>query len=328
MPVLSATATAAPNIALIKYWGNLDHALRLPASPSLSFNLAELYTRTTVDWDDALTADEVIINGEAAGHAALERVSHHLDHVRRLAGHSGHARVVSANNFPIGTGIASSAAAFAALSLAATAALGLTLTERELSALARLGSGSAARSIPGGFVAWYVGEDHASSFAETIAPSEHWDLVDLVAVVSRAHKQTGSTSGHRLADTSPLQAARITTAQDRFERCRAALLARDFPALASVVELDTNVMHGVMMTGSPPLLYWEPTTIALMKQVRDWRDSDGLDVCYTIDAGPNVHCICTAAVAQAIGPALRAMPGVLEVLRATPGGPARVEPGA
>jgi diphosphomevalonate decarboxylase len=322
MSQLTATALASPNIALIKYWGNTDDDLRLPVSPSISFNLAELHTRTTVIWDESLDADAVTINDERVSGPAAARVTHHLNHVRQLAKHDGHAQVVSSNNFPAGAGIASSASAFAALSLAATAALNLHLPERELSALARLGSGSASRSIPGGFVAWYDAPTHADSFAETFAPAHHWDLVDLIAVVSREHKKTGSTSGHPLAATSPLQAARIATAPDRFEQCKAAVLDRDFSTLARVVELDNNMMHSVMMTSDPVLLYWLPETLRIMHMVQTWRENDGLAVCYTIDAGPNVHCICTASAADHIEPALRQLPGVMDVYRATPGGPA------
>lgn len=324
MPEQTATAMASPNIALIKYWGNTDDDLRLPVSPSISFNLAELHTRTTVHWLPELGADEVLINGAPTDEAARARVSVHLDLVRALGKHSGCARVESVNNFPIGTGIASSASAFAALSLAATAALGITLPEAALSALARRGSGSAARSIPGGFVAWHTADDQRDSFAHSFAPADHWDLVDVVAVVSREHKKTGSTAGHAVAATSPLQQARIDSAPARFEQCKNAILARDFDALAEIVELDSNVMHSVMMTGSPSLLYWQPETIAIMQQVRHWRQHDGLDVCYTIDAGPNVHCICTAQSADAISDGLAQLPGVLETRKATPGGPAQL----
>lgn len=320
----SATALASPNIALIKYWGNRDDALRLPASPSISFNLAELHTRTTVIWDSGLETDRIFIDGQEATGDSYRRVARHLDHVRELAGHKGSARVESGSNFPAGAGIASSASAFAALSLAATAALGLSLSERELSILARLGSGSASRSVPGGFVAWYVSDRHEGSYAETFAPPDYWPLVDLIAVVSRAHKKTGSTSGHALARTSPLQAARIATAQERFDACKDAVLARDFDRLARVVELDSNLMHSVMMTGDPPLFYWQPSTLAVIEAVRRWREDDALETCYTIDAGPNVHCICTVESADAIEGRLRALPGVLDVLRATPGGPTRL----
>jgi diphosphomevalonate decarboxylase len=324
MSALTATASAPPNIALIKYWGNRDDTLRLPASPSISFNLAELQTRTTVTWGKNLTADSVRVNEAPLDGPALERVVHHLNHVRRLAEHTGYAQVNSENNFPIGTGIASSAAAFAALSLAATAALDLEMTERELSTLARLGSGSASRSVPGGFVAWYTGERHEDSYAESFASIDHWPLIDLVTVVSRTHKKTGSTAGHHVAATSPLQKARVATAQARFDRCQAAIRDRDFQKLAEVVELDNNLMHAVMMTGQPALLYWQPETLRLMHQVREWRERDGLELCYTIDAGPNVHIIATSEAADAIEADLCAVPGVLEVRRATAGGKAQL----
>jgi len=193
-----ATGRAHSNLALIKYWGNRDEALRLPANGSISVVLGGLFTTTTVAFRPELTADEVTIDDQRAIGGAAARVTGHLDHLRQLAGVPTFAAVTSHNNFPTGAGIASSASAFAALTVAAAAALDLSLSERELSAIARLGSGSAARSIPGGYVEWYAADQHAESYAETIAPPEHWPLCDLIAVVSRAHKATGSTEGHAL----------------------------------------------------------------------------------------------------------------------------------
>lgn len=325
MPTWKATACANSNIAFIKYWGNRDHALRLPANGSISMNLGGLYTRTIVEFRSELAQDSVAVDGELLRGAALERVSRQLDQVRRLAGVSLRAEVTSANNFPKGAGIASSASAFAALSLAATAALGIRLSERELSVLARLGSGSASRSIPAGFVEWHPGDNHATSYAETIAPPDHWALTDVIAIVSETHKATGSTEGHALADTSPLQAARIRSAPERLNACRNAILARDFAALADVIELDSNMMHAVMITSRPPLIYWTPATLAVMHLVRTLRGR-GIGVCFTIDAGPNVHCICAPGDASAMKEALATLPGVLEVREAPPGGAATIEP--
>lgn len=318
------TATAFPNIAFIKYWGNRDHALRIPANGSISVNLAGLETRTSVRFDPSLPADSLTLNSSPAPAAALARVSALLDRVRGMAGITDRAAVDSANNFPMGAGIASSASAFAALAVAASAAAGLDLPEAELSRLARTGSGSACRSVPGGFVEWQAGASHEDSFAYTIAPADHWDLVDCVAVVSAEHKATGSTEGHAVAGTSPLQAARVADAPRRIDLCRRAILARDFTAFADVVEQDSNAMHGVMMTGSPRLLYWQPATLAVMQAVQAWR-REGLEACYTIDAGPNVHVLCPAPEAAAVSARLLALPGVTSVLRAAPGGPARVE---
>jgi len=318
-----ATARACANIAFIKYWGNRDHTLRLPANSSLSMNLEGLHTTTTVRFDPDLEADHLTLDGQAASEAARARVSAHLDHVRRLAGSETHAEVVSENSFPMGVGIASSASAFAALSVAASAAAGLTLSERALTTLARLGSGSASRSVPEGFVEWHAGGNHESSYAESVAPPGHWALVDLVAIISDEHKAVGSTQGHALAKTSPLQAARLADTPRRLEACRAALLARDFGAFATVVEDDVLQMHAVMMTSQPPLFYWMPATLGVMEAVRRWRE-EGRTACYTIDAGPNVHVLCPQEEADATEQALRTVDGVKAVLRARAGGPAQI----
>ena len=286
-------------------------------------NLGGLETRTTVEFHPGLQADTLSVDGQSITGSGLDRVARHLDHIRQMASVSERAIVTSSNNFPTGAGIASSASAFAALSLAATAALGIALSERELSSLARLGSGSAARSIPGGFVEWYAAPTHEASYAETFAPADHWLLTDCIAIISRTHKSTGSTEGHALAGTSVLQAARVQTASGRLERCKRAVLTRDFDELAAVVELDSNLMHAVMMTSDPPLFYWSPATLTVMRTVRQWRAS-GLGVCYTIDAGPNVHCLCAPGDEQTVFERLSAQEGVLEVRRAAPGGPARL----
>jgi diphosphomevalonate decarboxylase len=286
-------------------------------------NLDGLFTRTRVTFDPALAHDELVIDGQAQAGAALERVSALLDRVRGLARVVYFARVESSNNFPMGAGIASSASAFAALSLAASRAAGLDLDEAALSRLARTGSGSACRSVPAGFVEWRAGDRHENSYAYSIAPPGHWALVDCVAIVSRLHKATGSTEGHPMAHTSPLQTARLDDAPRRLGICRKAILECDFDALAEIVELDSNLMHSVIMTSNPRILYWQPATLAVMQSVVTWRAA-GLPVCYTIDAGPNVHVICTAPDAAQIAEQLKALPGVEDVLTASPGGPARV----
>jgi diphosphomevalonate decarboxylase len=318
MPPWTAIGISCPNIAFIKYWGNRDDALRVPANGSISMNLDGLYARTRVTFDTGLQADEFTLGGRMQQGASLERVRIFLDRVRRMAGLAWQARVESENNFPTGTGIASSAAAFAALSLAASRAAGLDLDEQSLSRLARTGSGSACRSVPGGFVEWQAGTGDLDSYAFSIAPQQHWNLVDCVAIVSREHKPTGSSQGHTLAGTSPLQAARVADAPRRLDVCRSAILGRDFDALARVVELDSNLMHAVMMTSTPPLLYWLPGTMAILQAVPQWRKA-GLPVCYTIDAGPNVHAITTAEYQEQVTQRLRQIPGVSSVLTATPG---------
>ncbi len=318
-----ATAQASPNLAFIKYWGNRDDALRLPANGSISMNLAGLYTRTTVSFQPSLPFDELIINGREVTGTALERVSSVLDLVRQMAAFEDQAEVVSESNFPSGAGIASSASAFAALAVAASAAAGQELSERELSRLARRGSGSACRSVPGGFVEWQMGASDEDSYAVSIADCEHWSLVDCIAIVSKAHKRTGSTEGHALAGSSPLQAARVADAPRRLEVCRRAILECDFAALASIVELDSDMMHAVMMTSRLPLHYWMPASLEVMNAVRAWR-AEGLQACYTVDAGANVHIISTEHDVEEVGTRLRNLRGVEEVLMARAGGPAKL----
>lgn len=324
MPNNTTTAVACANIAFIKYWGNRDHRLRLPSNGSISMNLDGLYARTQVTFDPSLCCDDYLnLNGRAESAAALRRVSTFLDHVRRLAGITTFARVVSENNFPMGTGIASSAAAFAALALAASRAAGLVLDEAALSRLARLGSGSACRSVPGGFVEWREGAADVDSYAVSIAPADHWDLVDCVAVIKTGHKTVGSTEGHTLAGTSPLQAARVADTPRRLDACRQAIYQRDFEALAEIIEQDSNMMHAVMMTSHPPLFYWEPGSLELMKAVKDWRRT-GLPAAYTLDAGPNVHIICEYSALDEVRRRVEALPFVRSMLVARAGGPARL----
>ena len=318
-----ATAVAHPNIAFIKYWGNREHALRLPSNPSLSMNMDGFTSTTTVEFDPALDKDVVMLGNNFITGPGRDRVSRMLDRVRQLAGMSVSAIVETRNNFPSGAGLASSASGFAALAIAASAAAGLHLSEAELSRLARTGSGSACRSVPGGFVEWSMGADDQSSHAHSIAPAAHWDLRDVVAIIDISHKLVGSSEGHALADSSPLQATRVATAPERLTQARSAVLARDFAALAEVVELDSLMMHAVMMTSSPTLMYWQPATIAVMQAVIQWRKV-GLPACTTIDAGPNVHILCPGEAVNDVVRRVQAIPGVRKILTAKPGGPARL----
>jgi diphosphomevalonate decarboxylase len=317
-----ATALAHPNIAFIKYWGNENDTLRLPSNSSLSMNLGSLHTITTVTFEENLIIDELVINNEPVTGPALARVTAHLDLVRTQAGLKIPARVESKNNFPMGSGIASSASAFAALSVAAAAAAGLSLDEAALSRLARRGSGSASRSIPAGYCQWVTGNDE-TSIAASIASPEYWDLRDVIVIASQAHKSIGSSDGHRLAKTASLQAARVAGAETRLKTCREALLARDLSAMGPVIEEDAVMMHAVMMSSRPPLYYWNTVTMDLIQATQQWR-AEGLPVYFTIDAGPNVHLICEAADAETVETEARKIPGVKNVLTSGPGGPARL----
>lgn len=318
-----ATARAHPNIAFIKYWGNADDDLRLPVNSSISMNLDGLFTETTVIWDETSSRDSLHLNGKITSGQALDRVANHMNRIRTRLNIETFAQVKSENNFPTGTGIASSAAAFAALTVAAFSAANVDVSEKELSTIARIGSGSASRSIPAGFVEWYAADTHEDSYAKSIAPLSHWDLVDVIAIVSDQHKKTGSQAGHPTAKTSDLQNARVAQAQKRLDIVRSAILEHDFPTFAEVVEEDSNLMHAVMMTSRPSLFYWKPSTLEIMELVREWR-AEGLSVCYTLDAGPNVHCICIRKDAEIVRERLSKLSCVMDIKVAGVGGSAHI----
>jgi diphosphomevalonate decarboxylase len=316
-----ATAIANPNIAFIKYWGKADETLNLPANPSLSMNLAALTTVTTVEFCPGLPRDVVTIDDAPASEQALARVVAHLDRVRTLAGIDERALVESRSDFPVGTGLASSASAFAALSMAATQAAGIWLEDDELSRLARRGSGSACRSVPGGYALW-EGDRDETSFARRVAPPEHWALCDIVAIVSRRHKNVGSHDGHKLASSSPFHATRVAAVPELLMASEEGLHQRALGVIGPAIEADALAMHGVMMTSRPSLLYWQPGTLAVLQAVRAWR-GEGLGVYFTMDAGPNVHCICEADDAAQVRKRLLGVQGVQEVLTSGPGGGVR-----
>ncbi len=295
---LSAVACAHPNLALVKYWGQRDAALNLPANGSISLNLSGATTTTQVIFDAGQAEDRVEINGRLADTAARERVMAHLDRVRALAGVTSRAQVISSNDFPADAGVASSAAAFAALSLAATRALGLELDERRLSILARKGSGSACRSIPGGFVEWVAGDDDASSYAFSLASADFWDLRVVTVAWPGMRKRLSSLQGHRAAPTSPFYAARLAAVGRTLTEVRTALLTRDFAALGRAAEREAASLHAIAMTSTAKaypwlsgLLYAAPETLRLVQDVQSWRE-DGLQVYVTLDAGPSVHLLC------------------------------------
>jgi diphosphomevalonate decarboxylase len=283
--------------------------------------LADAFTTTTVEWDQSgtLAEDDITLDGQSVTGKAASRVVRHLDRIRALAGIDRRARVVSENNFPMAAGIASSASGFAALTVAGCRAAGLDLEPAALSGLARLGSGSACRSLFGGFVLWDRGDDDATSIARPLFPSDHWDLYDVVAVVSRAAKAVSSEGGHRLAYTSALNPCRVAQAEAALPLVRQAIADRDLAALGPILEQDALAMHAVMMTSTPSLFYWLPGTLEIIQTVRQWREQEGLNAYFTIDAGPNVHLLCAAEDAPDVQARLAALTPVQDILVSRPG---------
>lgn len=321
----TATALAHPNIALVKYWGKRDVALNLPAVGSLSITLDQIWTRTQVGFDPLLKQDSLSLNGrEEAGEA--KRVSACLDLLRQRAGVSWRARIESQNNFPTAAGLASSASGFAALVVAGEKALGLTLAPEEKSALARQGSGSAARSIFGGYVEWARGSraDGSDSVAKPLLEASAWPLSVAVAITSTAAKETGSTEGmNRSAETSPYQQAWVDSQEQDLSVARAAIQARDFEALAAISEHSCLKMHALALSARPGLLYWNGATVEGMRRIRALR-AQGCPVFFTVDAGPQLKAVCAPGALAQVSAALREIPGVLEVIETGLGQGARV----
>ena len=323
----TATAIAHTNIALVKYWGKRDAALNLPARGSLSLTLDELRTRTTVGFDAALAADELVLGGVAESGEALRRVSKFLDLVRARAGRSERARVVSENSFPTGSGLASSASAFAALALAATHAAGVTLPDAELSVLARRGSGSAARSIHGGFVAMAAGEraDGTDAYATPILEASAWDVRMVIGVFGGGKpKDVSSRNGmDHTAATSPLYAGWLATVDADLAEARAAIAARDLERLGTVAEASALAMHASAIAARPAVVYWRGATIEALHAIRGLRAS-GAAAWGTIDAGPHLKVLCAPGDAARVAETLAAVPGITSTITSRPGGPARL----
>ncbi|MES1954257.1 diphosphomevalonate decarboxylase [Salinisphaera hydrothermalis EPR70] len=318
-----ATARAHSNIALIKYWGKRAGPRNLPAVGSISVTLDALYTDTTVVFDDTLSADCAQLDDKPADTA---RLTPFLDLVRTRAGIDTRASIVSANNFPTGAGLASSASGFAALSLAATRAAGLELDARELSILSRQGSGSAARSIFGGFAEMHRGtrDDGSDAFAEPMLEPEDWPVEIVVAITDTATKSVNSSIGmSHLDERSDYYQAWIDHSESDLAAMRDAIAARDFETVGALTEMSCLKLHGLMMSTRPGLIYWNPATVAAMQAVRSLREA-GTPVYFTIDAGPQVKALCAPGYGEAVARSLEGVPGVLETRRTALGPAARV----
>jgi len=322
----AATARANVNVALVKYWGKRDAALNLPAAGSISVTLDGLGVEARVRFRRGTTDRFVIDDAEASGDER-RRLSQFLDLVRAECGRDEPAEVETRSTVPRAAGLASSAAAFAALALAATRAAGRRLDARALSVLARRGSGSAARSIFGGFVEWQRGEraDGADSAAQPLLDAGAWDLRVVVALVSSARKAVSSRDGMTHAATSPLYPAWIEGVARDLTRARDAIARRDLEALGLTAEHSALTMHAVGLGAEPPLLYWRAATVECLHRIWALRAA-GTSAYVTIDAGPQVKVLCDPAGEDRVRAALTDVPGVERVFACKLGGGAEVVP--
>ncbi|TXT67412.1 MAG: putative Diphosphomevalonate decarboxylase [Promethearchaeota archaeon] len=322
---MRSSAFAHPNIALVKYWGkSRDHPshLNIPTNDSVSMtkesiNTAEsgidLITHTTIDFSDQYDKDMGFLKSDddlvPFTEIQMKRILKVVDALRKIAGSSLRFKMMSQNKFPTAAGLASSSSAFAALATCVSNALGLTLDNVELSKYARLGSGSASRSLHGGFVCWNKGDSHDTSYAEQICPCNEFNISAVIAVINRDEKAVSSDIGQETAHTSVFNPVKIREAQKQAVEIKKAIQNDDFTTVGQISEKSCLYMHSVMMTSDPPLFYWNPNTLKVIKAVVatrnqflhtyktikkgiDQKEKDGIECYFTVDAGPNIHCLC------------------------------------
>lgn len=321
---MESTVIANANIALIKYWGKTDREANIPAVGSISLTLSHLWTRTTVAFRPALKYDRFFLNGRPADPRSLQRVVRFIDEVRRRCQTEQRCEINSLNSFPTAAGLASSASGYAALAMAATHAAGCPLSLEETSSLARLGSGSAARSVFGGFVELPVGEPEQSPAAIQLADEHFWPLAVLVAVTNDEPKIISSRAAMEITQRhSPFYEAWVEASANDLDRMRSALQRRDFEAVGALAEHSALKLHGLMMSSRPGLLYWNAGTMSVIQEVLNMRQG-GLAVYFTIDAGPQVKVLCPRETCAAVADRLMALPGIRHLILAGPGPSARV----
>lgn len=294
-----AICRAHTNIALIKYWGKRDVDKFLPMNSSLSLTLDGLYTDTRVIFDDHLTRDHFILNGAEQQDSEVDKISRFLDLFRERAGVKTYARVDSTNHVPTAAGLASSASAFAALAGAARQALNIDMSDQELSTYARRGSGSATRSIFGGFVEWQMGTNSANSMAVKVDDGL-WDIGMVIIALNKQQKKISSRKGMRhTVESSPFYESWKQVATDDLEKIKLAIEKRDINKIGQIAEANAMRMHATTLAADPPFTYFEPDSLRAMEAVRAIR-KQGIPAYYTMDAGPNVKVLCRLSDAEAI----------------------------
>ncbi|QNQ82309.1 diphosphomevalonate decarboxylase [Lactobacillus sp. PV012] len=281
------TARAHTNIALIKYWGKANPDLKLPLMSSLSMTLDAFYTDTTFEHSPELTENSFYLNGQKQDLSSSKRVFEYIKRLQKMYGFNDHFKISSINHVPTAAGLASSASAFAALAASFASSYQLDLDKKDLSKLARLGSGSATRSVYGGFVIWEKGNSHDTSFATSLIEKPAWDLQMLAVEVNTHPKEISSSTGMKLAQSSPFYQNWLARNQEEIDLMKKAIDNKDFTQLGELSELSANEMHSLNLTSQPSFTYFSPQTIALINLVHKLRQQ-GIECYYTIDAGPNV----------------------------------------
>lgn len=298
-------AKAHSNIALIKYWGKKDHNHQWPYNDSLSMTLSNAYSVTSCCLNIENDKDIIEFEGrnlESDEHV-YKRIYKHINFLKQHVGKKVALYIKTYNNFPHSCGIASSASGFAALTIACIAALTDSydfeqlqkhgLDVEKLSFLSRLGSGSSCRSFWDGFVKWEATEHWNTQKSYQLFDSKHWELCDIVVVIDKNIKKISSTIGHNNALKSPIFFNRISNIQHRIYELEKAILYKDFERFTYIVETEAQDFHDIICSSLGNNFYFTDKTYEFKDWLCNIRQQKGIDVCYTWDAGPNVHVLTT-----------------------------------
>ncbi len=280
---MKVTAEAHPIQGLIKYHGLVDPIRRIPFHDSISICAEAMKTTTTVETDSHLTEDEITVNGINLDGKAKDRVLVVLNELRRAARVQDKIRVVSENSVLRGKGLGFSASGFAALGVAVSKALGISLDYVKLSETVRLGAGSATRSLAGGYALWYANKN-GRSYAEQLAPP---DALDLGMVIVPVPSEVRTDEAHEEVLGSPLFDIRLKRIREMVETMKRAIYLKDAASVARLAEEDTLNLHATTMTGKYHMVLWEPETLKIIKEVVAMR-ADQISAWYSIDTGPSV----------------------------------------
>lgn len=291
----SVTCQASPNIAVIKYWGKRNSELILPDNDSLSLTLdvKDMHSYTTVSTSPSMTCDTFYFD-DVQQTKLSSRMQKVLNEVRRRATDKQikYVEIRSHNTFPASSGLASSASAYASLAIALTNLFSLDNPQSTAAYLARIGSGSAIRSIYGGFVRWSSKDECLSS---CIFPAEHWPKLRIVILIFNSSKKAVSSTDamQRTRETSTLFQARLATVDEKIRKIIEAIEAKDFNTFAKIVMMESSQFHAVCMDTYPPVIYLNEQSKHLIDLVHAYNKIDGdenMKVAYTFDAGPNPFC--------------------------------------
>ncbi len=326
---MKTTAIAHPNKALVIYWGNKNDALRIPNRSSLSVTLQGLnhpldYIVSLRTLGPSPERDKVIIDGiEDKGEIYSYFVSH-LNAMRGYTGFKDKVEVSTRKSFPVGSGLAGSAASASALAEAFAGLIGKSDDTRLKSIMARRGSGSASRSVFGGFVVWQKGNanDDSSSFAKQLFNENHWDLRNIIAVVSSNPKKIRSIDGMKLSAKTcpqPIYSNFVSVANTHIEQISAALLARDLSRIGALYEEENHLFRQVCINTMPSLDYWAKATHDILDKISTLR-KEGIAAYAGTDAGPNVHVFTMPKYVERVIKSVQEVEGIEDIIHCRVGG--------